>query len=134
MTGTLYAISLSKWEALPSSCSIKLLCVCHPPSPLPKGWVHVPYLAPSPSLWRRVQRVKEKGEWNEQAFREHYTPRFNKEMRENERSLLAFKGVAKRLDGGADIAIACFCSNPDMCHRKLIAKSFEKYGYRVVLM
>ena len=44
---------------------------------------HVPELSPSWSLFRKYREMVENGEWNDEAFRRIYVPRFLKEMHED---------------------------------------------------
>ena len=88
---------------------------------------HVPELSPSWSLFRKYREMVENGEWNDEAFRRIYVPRFLKEMHEDApRALLNELIQTKK-----NICIVCFCTEEVLCHRSIIGGILQGAGIEV---
>lgn len=78
-----------------------------------------PELSPSTSLFFDYRDADKGGRWNQDYYDRNYAPRFLREMTapDAKRSLreLILRGAE-----GNDIAIACFCADVELCHRKML--------------
>ena len=88
-------------------------------------------LSPSWELFRRVQELKAKNQWNADSFDKEYVPVFLREMRE--------KSARDRLNElfvrdkrGERIALVCFCPDERLCHRSIVAGLLQGVGCDVV--
>ncbi len=79
---------------------------------------HVPLLSPSQKLWYHYLDLKKAGKWDEQAFREDYTPKFLEEMLQPEP--YAKLQELEELTRDQSVLAACYCTNEDLCHRSLV--------------
>jgi len=91
-----------------------------------KGWIHVPWLSPSWSLFSKVQAWKRAGEWP--ARWNEYEEQFSREM-QSRLAQAYLKRIVLRLSQGKTVAIGCYC--PDQyCHRfiveRLVAEKYRK--------
>ena len=78
-----------------------------------------PELSPSTSLFFDYRDADRDGRWNQAYYDGNYAPRFLREMTspDAKRSL---RELILRGSEGNDIAIACFCSDIELCHRKVL--------------
>ncbi len=88
---------------------------------------HVPELSPSWSLFKRYLRLREEGEWNEETFRNIYVPQFLKEMRGKEQQRL----MNELFHTKKNIALVCFCSDEELCHRSIVGGMLQGAGAEV---
>lgn len=77
-------------------------------------------LAPSRDLFYQYLRLKQAGRWNKETFRDIYVPRFLWEMTAPEAKAMLQALVIKDKQG-TNIQLCCFCTDPDLCHRTIIA-------------
>lgn len=89
-------------------------------------------LSPSRELFFEYRRLESAGEWNAEAFRTMYVPRFLREMRAPEaRDALNRLYAADR--DGRTVALACFCRDERLCHRSVVAGLLQGAGANVRL-
>ena len=85
--------------------------------------IQVSALAPSKELFHKYLNWRADGEWNEETFKNKYTPLFLQEMNteyaQNYLNNLYKKGQQK------DILIVCYCVNEKMCHKGIIKELLE---------
>ena len=89
-------------------------------------------LAPSWDLFMESRSMMEKGKWNKDTFQTFYVPRFLQQMREplGKESL----NFIQRLSKSQNIALVCFCTNEETCHRSIIAGLLQGMGVNVTLI
>lgn len=97
-----------------------------------KYYKQVRSLAPSVDLFSKFTRLKENNNWNIETFNTIYKPQFLKEM-QSEKVQASLKTLAKLYKSGERICLFCYCSNVELCHRKLIANLLEDMGVEVIL-
>lgn len=94
------------------------------------GIKHVKELAPSWDLYNKTQNLKKQGQWCRQVFDMIYVPQFLKEMnRPYSRDLL--NKLYKLDKQNKNIALVCFCSEEETCHRAIIAGLLQGVGCNV---
>lgn len=86
-----------------------------------KKAVHVPELAPSWNLFRKVQAAKAEGTWDMRAFREWYVPQFVTEIH-NDAARAKLKELVEKSNAGRRIVLYCFCTDERICHRMVLGK------------
>jgi hypothetical protein len=125
---------------------MKLLIVRKPVSGIPEGFIHVPQLSPSLTLFDRAQRWK-KGVFHEKeldylysigitentpdAWWFLYEKEFKRELKERPDMVRAIERLGKRLEQGAEIYAFCYCKNICRCHRRLVGEHMQERGYEV---
>lgn len=90
---------------------------------------HVPELSPSWNLFKTYLNLKEAGNWNENTFRTIYRPQFMDEMKSTEAQKMLIE--LKHAGETKNVCIFCFCSDVNLCHRKLIGEILEYNGVPV---
>lgn len=94
------------------------------------SWIkHVPELSPSRDLFCKYLDMKNKGQWNQNAFDNIYVPQFLHEMRTISYDMLNKVYIMDK--NGADISMACFCPG-ELCHRYIVAGLLQGAGCNVV--
>lgn len=95
------------------------------------GWLQqLSALAPSWKLFTQQQQLVANDEWTKEAFDSFYVPRFLGEMHQMEaRRALNKLVIADR--AGENIALCCYCTGEDMCHRKIVAGLLQGVGCNV---
>ena len=87
-------------------------------------------LAPSWDLFMESRSMMEKGEWNKDTFQTFYVPRFLQREPLGKESL----NFIQRLSKSQNIALVCFCTNEETCHRSIIAGLLQGMGVNVTLI
>lgn len=87
-------------------------------------------LSPSKNLFFEYLRYSKAGEWNKEKFDTWYTPIFLREM-QSPAAQAKLDELAQRSANGEKIALACFCTDPETCHRSLVAKLLAERGAEV---
>ncbi|RIX59627.1 DUF488 domain-containing protein [Paenibacillus nanensis] len=83
-------------------------------------------LAPSPQLFQALLS-KRKASDNYDWWPE-FEEKFNFELQSGIK-LQALRDVYKRLRKGENVVLVCFCKDHRYCHRRLVGKFFDEYGY-----
>lgn len=78
-----------------------------------------PELSPSTNLFFDYRDADKAGRWDQSYYDTNYTPRFLKEMTAPD-AKRSIRELILRGSEGNDIAIACFCSDIELCHRKIL--------------
>lgn len=87
------------------------------------GWKWASRLAPA---YKLVQAFKKHGiNWNA------YYQRYMKEVIYNPESKIALDIIYNHLKSGEDIALICYCTNAQQCHRSILGKYYEEFGASV---
>ena len=92
-----------------------------------KGVSQMPELSPDWNLFKFYLNEKNQGTWNVETFQNEYVPRFINQIKKDAQARKTLERLIKE-SHTKDIALACFCSNIDMCHRKIIAAILKKAG------
>jgi len=100
---------------------------------LPNGWVYKNQLTPSNKLLSVVTDLKKKGIWNAVSFQSEYLPVFLKELKNNPEAKKEFEEIISTLEKGIDVQYACYCTEPKICHRGIIAELVRRKGFKVVI-
>ena len=87
-------------------------------------------LAPSRELFYQYLRLKKEGRWNGETFRNIYVPRFLWEMDAPE-AKAALQSLAYKDRQGVNIQLCCFCTDPRLCHRTIVAWLLQTLGANV---
>jgi hypothetical protein len=125
---------------------LKLLIVRKPVSGIPEGFIHVPQLSPSLTLFDKAPRWK-KGMFQEKeeaylrsigitentldAWWFLYEKEFKRELEERPDMVRAIERLGKRLEQGEEIYVFCYCKNLCRCHRRLVGEHMQEKGYEV---
>ena len=65
--------------------------------------------------------------WNQTTYENEYVPRFVAQMRSDEEAKRTLVDLIRR-SKSEEIALACFCSDLNLCHRKIVARILEENG------
>lgn len=90
-------------------------------------------LSPSTGLFFGYLDLAKTGGWNKERFDNWYTPIFLNEM-QAPAAQAKLDELAARSANGETIALACFCTDPQTCHRSLIAKLLSERGADVTVL
>ena len=96
------------------------------------GFVLDSRLSPPKELLLECKRLEKEGKWSQEMFDSYYTPNFLRHLK-NEQTYFALKEIMDELDSGVDVLFVCYCKNPLICHRSLVAKILESYGYNICI-
>ena len=129
MRGRLYTACINRLRDVPP-CDIQWFAVRVSES-TPRGWAHNVHLCPSEELLHWAKRLERQGQWNPTTFQE-YTTRFWKEIEASSEAKSDLTTILNALSAGQDVAVSCYCANPHMCHRGLIAQFVEEHGFAIV--
>ena len=94
------------------------------------GFIIDSRLSPPKELLLHCKQLEKEGKWSIDVFNSYYTPNFLSSLK-NENAVNALKQIMSKLDEGKDVIFVCYCKNPSMCHRSLVAKIIERFGYNV---
>lgn len=87
-------------------------------------------LAPSANLFYKYLDLKKAGEWNQNSFNNIYVPIFLRELKGNKHAIDKLNEIY-RLGRDKNIALCCFCTDQDLCHRSIVAGLLQGAGSRV---
>lgn len=87
-------------------------------------------LSPSLFLLNKYLDLKKNGLWNQQAFQEQYVPAFLIQMHCPE-AVKWLNRLYQMDKNGQNIALICFCPNPALCHRSIIAGLLAGVGCQI---
>ena len=123
--GKLYTCSLSKLKDY--DAKYKYFIVRYPKGVSVDGLIHMPELAPSGELLSAIKQQQ-----HDNVFTiENYKDRLLAELADNEDAISAVDDIGIKLDSGDDVLLVCFCGDPNICHRKILAEVFSANGYDV---
>lgn len=91
------------------------------------GLKHLPELSPSPELLSRTKKAQADGSFDFGSYKDELL----EELANEEKAISVCDDIGIKLDSGEDVLLVCFCPNPNICHRKIIAEVFESNGYNV---
>ncbi|MGB9846078.1 MAG: DUF488 domain-containing protein [Desulfotomaculales bacterium] len=117
----------SFWELSEIDADVRLFVVRQRPRTLPDGWVWVPQMAPSEELFCRYRAWVRTGQWP--AKWPEYERQFKAEMPAMQRYL---NRVEEHLQVGCSVALACYCQDPNYCHRRILGEYFHFKKYQVL--
>ncbi len=123
-------LKISSIQGCQPSCDINLFIVRSCKS-VPKGFTHIPGLAPSSELFYKYWDWKKHNQWPSKW--PEYVNAFVEEMKQPEMAKL-IRLIKERLDQGKSVQLTCFCPDELYCHRSLIAELFEHWGYIIERM
>lgn len=83
-------------------------------------------LAPSSDLYFWHMKHKDRADFNEGYYEKYFM-----QVRNSKEAQGDIKTITDLLDSGENVALICFCPDPNRCHRGIIGKWFEKKGYSV---
>lgn len=129
--GTFYTIRIHNIDSIPATPNLRIFGV-RIAKFLPSGWEHWDGLTPSKKLLFDAKKLEKNNAWNRETFNEFYFPNFLQEILSNTTAKNELKMIQKTLKEGKDVYYSCYCENPELCHRGVLADLFEKYGYNVV--
>ena len=83
---------------------------------------HVPELAPKESLFKEYRSMVHSGQWNEQALKKCYVPRFLNDIQTSETAMKQLCELVS-VSGDKNIRLVCFCPDNEegICHRSIVA-------------
>lgn len=93
----------------------------------------VPELSPSWSLFKTYFKLIDDGNWNKQTFETIYKPQFLSQIANDPAASKKLTELIQKDKAGKKIALVCFCTDPTLCHRSLIAQMLTNYGVKVTL-
>lgn len=118
--GSLYLSSISNIKKIPDNV-IKLLITRKPIKNYKKYDIYyVPSLAPSLQLFSEYSSGNKS--WKEFVFT------FRRDMILNKELNIYLDKVYKQIMSGKNVALICYCSDSDKCHRGIIANYFKELG------
>ena len=89
-------------------------------------------LSPSKQLFFDYLKWKKEGIWDENTFKEKYMPRFLGEIKNNPKAIRELKKLIEMDKNGENIILVCFCTDANMCHRRIIASILAENGANVI--
>lgn len=97
-------------------------------------WIkQVPGLSPKKELFFEYRRLANAGRWDRQAFENIYVPKFISDLcRNQEHEYDLLNELYYKDKDGLGIALVCFCTDEEMCHRSIIAGLLQGAGCNVV--
>lgn len=93
----------------------------------------VPELSPPWSLFKTYLKLRDDGNWNKQTFETIYKPQFLSQITNDPAASKKLTELIQKDKAGKKIALVCFCTDPALCHRSLIAQMLTNYGVKVTL-
>lgn len=103
------------------------------PKNAPKWMRHVPELSPSWELFEFYRKKRAALQWTQTVFQTEYVPRFLDELK-SQAARERLNELYLRSAKGEHIAVACFCTDTEKCHRAIIASLLEGVGCKVELL
>lgn len=89
-------------------------------------------LSPSKGLFYKYLDLKKKNMWGTNSFNEIYVPQFLQEIKENRTVTSPLLNYLYSADKhGKNIALLCFCSDEELCHRSIIGGLLQGVGISV---
>lgn len=94
---------------------------------------HVPELSPSLDLFFMYNRMKNDGHWNKTTFETCYRPRFMQQIANDTAAQAKLEELIAKDAAGKRIALFCFCTDVNLCHRSLISEILRERGVKHTL-
>lgn len=88
-------------------------------------------LSPNTTIFYEFLKFKKNGQWNQKTFDEWYTPAFVNQIKQDTNAKQTLKNILQMDKQGLNIVLACFCTDPNMCHRNIIAGILKENGGNV---
>lgn len=95
--------------------------------------IQVPELSPSWDLFKTYLTLKDDGNWNKQTFETIYKPKFLSQIMNDAAASKKLTELVQKDKENKRIALVCFCTDPSLCHRSLIAQILANYGVQTTL-
>lgn len=95
--------------------------------------IQVPELSPSWDLFKTYLKLRDDGNWNKQTFETIYKPRFLSQITNDATASKKLTELMQKDREGKRIALMCFCTDPSLCHRSLVAQILANYGVQTTL-
>lgn len=80
--------------------------------------------------WKKDPRWSQKG-YQKEKFRMEYVPEFLRQIRNDPAAHDALVRIWQMDHDGANVFLACFCSDEELCHRSIVAGLLSGIGVRV---
>lgn len=96
-------------------------------------WIYqLEELSPSPELYKKTMTMKDNKIWDQETFDSVYVPQFLREMHSKDarEQLNGLAALDKRFH--RKIALVCYCTEEETCHRCIIAGLLKGAGCDVV--
>lgn len=90
--------------------------------------IQVPELSPSWNLFKKYLALKEQNNWNENTFQTVYRPQFLTELAQDKQAQAKMEELISKHNAGKSIALVCFCTDPNLCHRSIISDILHAKG------
>lgn len=89
-------------------------------------------LSPSKTLFYNYLNWDKSGIWNEDTFKKLYEPAFLEELNNNNIAQELLKTLEMKDKANKKIALLCFCSDENTCHRKTVGEILRNRGCNVI--
>lgn len=96
-----------------------------------KHTIQLPVLSPDKEIFWQFLNLQKQGKWNQETFDHWYTPAFLAQITNDENARDILRDILYLDKQGKDIVLACFCNNPNLCHRSIIAGILAENGGNV---
>lgn len=93
-----------------------------------EGLYYVPVLSPSQELTLKAKELRDAGKLDQKTFHTEIADPFLKELVVSDEAKNMLNRISKASKGGRKIALACFCQDPDICHRSVVAGLLQAVG------
>ena len=84
-------------------------------------------LSPNKQLFFWYRNTVNSGTWGPELYINEYVPKFMAQMRSDKKAQEILIDLIKR-SKREEIALACFCSDLNLCHRKIVAAILKENG------
>ena len=89
--------------------------------------LHVPELSPSPELFQVYLSLKNRNQWDAEAFKNTYVPRFLHEMLD-ETARHWLTQLVNATKNGKRTLLLCYCQEEALCHRSIVKGLLQGRG------
>jgi uncharacterized protein YeaO (DUF488 family) len=89
---------------------------------------HVPELSPSRELFKKYLSLRDMGMWNKESFERYYRPYFVSQINADPWAQSALETLIAKHNSCKKIALVCFCTDADLCHRRIISEMLTERG------
>lgn len=99
------------------------------PGNLPDYAIHVPELAPSPQLFESYRLAVSQKIFNKEYFENYYVPEYIEQIAKPETISILYElcDLSKK----KRVFLACFCENPEICHRSIVTSILYHMGAEI---
>lgn len=88
----------------------------------------VPELSPSWDLFKKYLSLRDMGMWNKESFERYYRPYFVSQINADPWAQSALETLIAKHNSGKKIALVCFCTDVNLCHRRIISEMLTERG------